>query len=1096
MMKFPENQRQRGTVLVLVVATLALLTVIGTVYLITSRTEKATASATATGINLIWAQRSVMNSVVSTIGDAMYDNTAGQMGGYKARRYDYPDATLQPWLARGLHTQKQISGLNNPEDSDYSFLTANTNHEYYDPSDPSQLRVLGRNFTNGLQIVGDLPYQPPSALYSDQTNDGDRAWGYEDGRASLLPFSDGSGIRYRWGVRIIDTSRMLNLNTGSVEPPGANVLDRNGTYLTSIRLTGFTGSGNSGDMPAKENHNIFHSDDTAYYLHAPLNNSAMGRAGTEAASGPAENYDLERLEQWQSAVLQFEKPPKAFTFFDLSDELALRAYGQLGMPYHCRPAMAFSGPNGYMLWPNTLSNRRFLANGNPTTDVTGSAIVGNPRRRSYTTFSVSRDIRPVLDPINDVNHPVYTLAGQPYPGDWKIGFPAPGGSPTNQANVWPVWPAKVAANPILSQNASNGDGKDAAFYIAMAATNIATAMENSEFPNRSSAPAIPGFSREESRAFAANYVTARSSYMQQDTTLGNSYYLPNGPSFVDKTGICVRGGSESGGKELISIDFTGLGDGAKTYLGYAAQPFINEVAVVVYQKIDKAGDPPDPPKIIVKASAIELFNPYPIPLKLKGEFALQIENKLITFDGNDSYIPEGGYFVIYSNDGEGFEALPDGPTVKKQFSADFAFPSSDEAVECNVLLLRKYVPRSGQPTWAPIDYTNCTNASDGKYLIPDVTEFEEDDEDDQVWSIERKSKGGEWSVCFAPTADRQKDKATLGLENAEGGNPSIKLYDRLCTQDDGIFLDSQGQVYQQFNNIADFNRLMRIGHSFDAAGADLDSPYPQNPPTNYKKTLISYQLVDLYDLNLPPEADNAKPFYQGIKNAARFDNEHIEAQLHFDFYTNPKIFGTNWPDDFPNGDTEVNQTDPRALKLLEQLTFIDRVSDPTINIGSGELSIDKLRLMGQINVNTAAGDILRCMPGIHKTDDKANNIVGNILAYRARRTTSEGSGNPNYPTAGGKNYSDTNDYGDTKGIRSLAELIIPVSDAVGENYDSLDARDKAWASIYNLCTVRSDSFVVYGYLEAIKVNPRYASTHNNSTDWYDTRTPNGFGILQ
>ena len=54
---------------------------------------------------------------------------------------------------------------------------------------------------------------------------------------------------------------------------------------------------------------------------------------------------------------------------------------------------------------------------------------------------------------------------------------------------------------------------------------------------------------------------------------------------------------------------------------------------------------------------------------------------------------------------------------------------------------------------------------------------------------------------------------------------------------------------------------------------------------------------------------------------------------------------------------------------------------------------------------------------------------------------------------------------------------------------TIDARDAAWGAIYNLCTVRSDTFVVYGYLEAVRVNPRYVAaglTHNNGSDWYDT----------
>ncbi len=76
------------------------------------------------------------------------------------------------------------------------------------------------------------------------------------------------------------------------------------------------------------------------------------------------------------------------------------------------------------------------------------------------------------------------------------------------------------------------------------------------------------------------------------------------------------------------------------------------------------------------------------------------------------------------------------------------------------------------------------------------------------------------------------------------------------------------------------------------------------------------------------------------------------------------------------------------------------------------------------------------------------------------------------------------------GIRSLSELMVPLTiDPAFANALTLDQRDQLWATLYNMCTVRSDTFIVYGYLEAVKANLNFqvagiSTPHNNGTDWY------------
>lgn len=51
----------------------------------------------------------------------------------------------------------------------------------------------------------------------------------------------------------------------------------------------------------------------------------------------------------------------------------------------------------------------------------------------------------------------------------------------------------------------------------------------------------------------------------------------------------------------------------------------------------------------------------------------------------------------------------------------------------------------------------------------------------------------------------------------------------------------------------------------------------------------------------------------------------------------------------------------------------------------------------------------------------------------------------------------------------------------------LKTRDQDWSAMLNLCTVRSDTFVVYGFMEAVRANPAYTS-FDNASHWYGAVT--------
>jgi Tfp pilus assembly protein FimT len=298
-------RRARGTVIVLVVAVLALLAVIGTVYIVSARTDRASANAMNTNANLSLARMAAMNRVLETLGDAMIDQD-GHVGGYKsnlgnsmAHNYDFPDDANQPWLVAHLHYPTTTI----PSVSEYTRLT----DKAFDPS----TGTYSLAFSNLLYTAGN----PLSSVVGDQTSFGsatatdlttdDPPTGLSDAYMDLLPFSDASGIRYRVSLRILDTNRMANLNTGSTDD---TAIDPNGTYFSAVRL--------APQSPWPTPNAYFHTTATAYDSASPAvllpadtparlqsslpANSGLGRAGL---SGTYANYSASA---WEGQVLRIE----------------------------------------------------------------------------------------------------------------------------------------------------------------------------------------------------------------------------------------------------------------------------------------------------------------------------------------------------------------------------------------------------------------------------------------------------------------------------------------------------------------------------------------------------------------------------------------------------------------------------------------------------------------------------------------------------------------------------------------------------------------------------------------------------------------------
>ena len=1058
----PKNDRRRGTVLVLVVAVLALLAVIGTVYIISARSEKASALSGSANVNLRWAQKSVMEEVVSILGDWMYDSK-GTFGGldtsgtnkFVARYYDSPEvgaipanttnANLfyqafadasntyafmrsQPWLVKNLHFQGG---------TDYSFLTPLA----YDPSAGSYSLPWSSLSTANctLQVVNDQ-------TTSDSSSDDPRT-GTNDSSANLLAFSDGSGVRYRFGVRILDTSRAANLNFGATDDSAA-IGDTQGAYLTSMRLAPASGPFSTSDP-------YFNSGDTPGNLH--YRSTGVGRAGLATNN---QNFDLA---SWQSVAMRFERPQDGpsglynLALFDLSDELELRSYGEFGTTYPARPGSA--GAATVTLWPNTLS-------ADSTRGIPGGTITGNFARRNYSAYTVSRDLRVYPDVAPGV---ILTVS----PSD---SVTAPPNAPTGTAQ-WPPMPARIAANPAGSPDLSPANqpsqrNQDLMFYTAMAAAQIGTLMQNATAGTV--APDNTCFTAEETCSFMANYCTARWNGMAKDSTItgvdaADAYYLPAGPSFVDSAGICIRTAIQNSD----GTTFTGLGrefnvanlTAAYTYLGYAPQPYFSEIAVsalVDDTRKDLVTGNPLPPVTVLKPDgtpdvAVELYNPYPVALSLNGYHLKNGSGMDIDLTGK--YVPKNGFLVIASSSHFADKVDTTQKNVKTWTTDKLkANPSGDT----RYILYRPYYPRGSAaiiaaaqpPALAAIDqadYGNLVdpNTIDGNAKLPllsagagtlpvDVTIYRQ---------------GGAWGPVGTSFGNRGADtELTLGKPNSlahPGTGHPLPLPDRYTYPNNDN--TRQGKPF----GMGEFARIIRISNEIDSAG---------NPTGS--NTICDH----LTNLGLASPYDKMITDWQ------------YDAQILFDFWSDPGNYGTCPPSEPTLATTHH---DMRAVRLLEQIAMIDRVSDFSINLDNSSTfnDVGKLRIPGQINVNTASGYVLRAIPNM--TDQ----MVVKILAYRGGfRGAGLGYGrfkpsDPNAPKFNGVVQSADYSGMPGLGIRSLAELVGVLADS---SATTLEKRDLEWGSIYNLCTVRSDAFVVYGYLEAVKVNPRYNGSHNNASDWYDT----------
>src|SRR5262249_3255557 len=105
-----------------------------------------------------------------------------------------------------------------------------------------------------------------------------------DGIWHLLSFSSGS-VRYRFSLRVVDTNRRLNLNTGNW---GASDTEKIGKYLTSPQLN---------------NSQVFNASDAANVANLQNGQSAGADPKGRGLASWGSNF---KFDEWQSRALGYE----------------------------------------------------------------------------------------------------------------------------------------------------------------------------------------------------------------------------------------------------------------------------------------------------------------------------------------------------------------------------------------------------------------------------------------------------------------------------------------------------------------------------------------------------------------------------------------------------------------------------------------------------------------------------------------------------------------------------------------------------------------------------------------------------------------------
>ena len=1132
-------------ILLLVIALLVLLALMGTVFILMASTDRKSAYASNSSASLNMAQQGVLNTVRGLMLSQTVDQNGqtlavGKLTGTAftpdtqiARFWDYPEvgampagstqtqfyqtaivagtsvatptqyAPSEPWL---VANQPYEPGNNYvPGEEVFYYTTAGTRWVYVGPANsatapgaPSTTNTTywslattpsagyagasGTTTTTipllstlspylydpgptgtygGTAYVGggyDIPWQvggtsaypvsvpnaavvePRWAFYA--TNNPPLAsFGTLDAMWNLLPYSSPNGTRYRFATRIVDMSLMLNLNTGWIPSADPNQAadapyGEYGAYISSCPILDSLANAASADIPASEGgtgSSTALGDNTSYL-------QAGSTAATPAAAGRIGSYPnttaFYSLPTWQNALNEYEiqspnaSPPTENTsFFGTNSAMDLLTGAGAG-------GDAFGSPSYSRvatLMPKTLGFPFAAAN-----DYFGSGYRG-----LYTTYSFGRDVAPVNLWTGTVGSPWTTVTG------------------TDTA------PPKVNLNASVTNSAQ----------LAALAGNLYTAMVAS------------GYNAQHAREFLANYFTYR---------FGTADYAAS-PAYL-------------GAGNLLTVPMGGISISATlpatvpagvACTGTTAQPFLNEVEVELTAA--KNGI------TTVKDWAVEVVNPFPnatansLPC---SEYSISITgiSPPISLTGASlggstavgknmfgvlAY--KGGTFATQAA-GDGFvitsTSLPPlgGTVVVNLIRNGVAGGGGSVTVDSMSITIPATLPKSDSEYFDVSRYSSATPAG--------------------IWNCD-SSAALETNSAPAVTP---VDQGTIGSENGmvppAGTNPGVILYDRWYSGDQVAPGATAGT---NLANIDDLNCVARecttttepLSEQIDTNSAAAGPHTAYVPPANLGMYYVAQAIAagDPYILPIAP---------------ATISPELSESALYFDFAYDPRAAYTAADAGFGDPEVPAANTGEIPPTFLSTTTLTDRSqSNPTAQIALPGGAADLVRQAGKININTAGIDVLYSA----FSEDGAlwdgttppaftdiEQLVADAIGFRDR--LGKGATVPGttgaVPTPGyyGNGYTPLGGAG----FQSTADLLVaflPTLESATVKFPSwasgitppatIQQRDAAWADVENFISVRSDTFAVYGLVQALRLNPAYSAEHAISpgtapyapVDWYN-----------
>ena len=300
--KFPNNKHRTGSALILVVVLTALLAVIGTIFLLSSRIE----SKSTSGIEENKALESAIDAIIGKISATLTNDVPGVSG---QEYYDYPGpndtwlASIEPYKDGIDYIWPQITdltgALQNQADDEMKFATR---HVKVDP--PGTRKVILEYpeivlNTTGTWLEKGNPDDGDGSIgqrYRGQLADADGDGIADSKWIKLTDVSTGKGKDIYAAIRIIDNGGMINVNTAYGFNPNSTIKNHvDGSTLSNIDLA-----------------QLAYSPDTIDELIKVLNNNKT-------------NVDVYSNNYIDNILRRIESPDDPdYQPFDISDDLDLR----------------------------------------------------------------------------------------------------------------------------------------------------------------------------------------------------------------------------------------------------------------------------------------------------------------------------------------------------------------------------------------------------------------------------------------------------------------------------------------------------------------------------------------------------------------------------------------------------------------------------------------------------------------------------------------------------------------------------------------------------------------------------------------------------